>query len=255
MQVNRVDIISIRGEVMIKIAVCDDEKNVRNYIRELIIDQDIDCEIKEFANSSEYFLNNYEPDILVLDIDMGKDSASGMELADLIRKKSHKQPLIIFITGYPEYVFNAFDVEAFHYLLKPIDEKQFARVMQLAITKVTKISDSDTQSLEIQHDGNRKIVPLKDISYIESQNHKAVLHINNRKIAYYARIGELEEELSDSFCRIHKGYLVNLAYVDEYSKSEVTLTTGEVLLISKYKYKDFVRAHMRFVKKSEPGDF
>lgn len=240
---------------MIKIAVCDDEKNVRDYIRGIITEQDFGCEIKEFANSSEYFSNTFEPDILILDIDMGKDSASGMELAEMIRKKSLKQPLIIFITGYPEFVFNAFDVEAFHYLLKPIDEKQFARVIKLAVTKAIHSSDSDIQSLEIQHDGNRKVIPLKEISYIESQNHKAVLHINNRKIAYYAKISELEAELGDSFCRIHKGYLVNLAYVDEYSKSEVTLTTGEVLLISKYKYKDFVKAHMRFVKKSETGDF
>ena len=57
------------------------------------------------------------------------------------------------------------------------------------------------------------------------------------------------QELGDQFCRVHKGYLVNLAYVEGYSKTELTLTNGEKLLISKYKYQDFVKAYLRFVKR------
>ena len=66
--------------------------------------------------------------------------------------------------------------------------------------------------------------------------------------SYYARIGELEDELTDQFFRIHKGYLINLSYVDSYSRTEVELTNGERLLISRYKYVDFVKAYLRFVK-------
>lgn len=239
---------------MVKIAVCDDEKNVRKYIRSLLLEQDFDCNIKEYASATDYASDDYESDILILDIDMGKDGISGMALAEMIRGKRKEQPLIIFVTGYPEYVFKAFDVAAFHYLLKPIDEKQFGKVLWMAVEKVKRQSVISAQTLEIQHEGNRKIVPVKEISYIESQNHKAILHINNRKISYYAKIGNLEEELGNTFCRIHKGYLINLAFVDEYSKSKVKLTSGENLLISKYKYKDFVKAHLRYMKMSEMGD-
>ena len=59
----------------------------------------------------------------------------------------------------------------------------------------------------------------------------------------------MESELGDQFCRVHKRSLVNLAYVEGYSKTELTLTSGEKLLISKYKYQDFVKAYLRFVKR------
>ena len=55
--------------------------------------------------------------------------------------------------------------------------------------------------------------------------------------------------VDNQFFRVHKGYLVNLAYVEGYSKTELTLTNGEKLLISKYKYQDFVKAYLRFVKR------
>ena len=63
------------------------------------------------------------------------------------------------------------------------------------------------------------------------------------------KLSSTEAELGDQFCRVHKGYLVNLAYVEGYSKTELTLTNGEKLLISKYKYQDFVKAYLRFVKR------
>ena len=58
----------------------------------------------------------------------------------------------------------------------------------------------------------------------------------------------MEAKLGNQFCRVHKGYLVNLAYVAGYSRTELTLTNGEKLLISKYKYQDFVKAYLRFLK-------
>ena len=69
------------------------------------------------------------------------------------------------------------------------------------------------------------------------------------EFASYAKIGDLETELQGQFFRVHKGYLVNLSYVDGYTKTEVSLTNGEKLLISKYKYRDFAKAHLHFLKK------
>ena len=75
-----------------------------------------------------------------------------------------------------------------------------------------------------------------------------MLHLRDGKFAYYAKIRDLETELQNQFFRIHKGYLVNLSYVAGYSKTEVTLTNGEKLLLSKYKYQDFVKAYLHFLK-------
>ena len=175
----------------------------------------------------------------------------GMALARKLRERaSGTQPVIIFVTGYDRYVFDAFDVGAFHYLLKPVDEEKFARVFARAAEQIMteRKKPRSARVLTLQSANTNRTIPLDGITYIESSNHKVVLHLKDGEFACYAKIRDLELELQGRFFRIHKGYLVNLSYVGGYGKTEVTLTTGERLLLSKYKYQDFVRAYLRFLK-------
>ena len=102
--------------------------------------------------------------------------------------------------------------------------------------------------LTLQSANTSRTIPLDTIYYIESSDHKVVLHLRDGEFTCYAKIRDLELELQNRFFRIHKGYLVNLSYVDGYSKTEVTLKNGERLLLSKYKYQDFIKAYLRFLK-------
>lgn len=86
-------------------------------------------------------------------------------------------------------------------------------------------------------------VPVEDICYIESSNRKVILCMKDGKAECYGKIGELERELGEGFFRIHKGYLINLRCVKRYGRTEVFMEKGEVLPVSKYKYRDFVRAY------------
>ena len=70
-------------------------------------------------------------------------------------------------------------------------------------------------------------------------------------LEYYAKIGALEKELCGQFFRIHKGYLVNFSFVDGYSKTAVILTNGEKLLISRYKYTEFVKEYLAFIARGQ----
>ncbi|MDE6281292.1 MAG: LytTR family DNA-binding domain-containing protein, partial [Oscillospiraceae bacterium] len=190
-------------------------------------------------------------DLLFLDIELAPDRPDGMALAQKIREQTTRpQPVIIFVTGYERYVFDAFDVGAFYYLLKPVNEEKFAQVFARAVEQMQARRDNPQRGrvLTLHSANTSKTVPLDSIRYVESSNHKVVLHLRDGKFACYAKIRDLELELQGRFFRIHKGYLVNLSYVDGYSKAEVTLTNGEKLLISKYKYRDFVRAYLRFLK-------
>lgn len=222
---------------MVKIAICDDEQIIRDYLYTLTKEQNFESEIKAYASAAEYLSDHDSFDILLLDIEMNAESSDldGMELAKVIRNKQEKQPIIIFVTGYENYVYNAFDVGAFQYLLKPINEKKFAEVMERAVRQILSEQNRQKKTLEIQYAGTKKIVPLNDILYVEIQNHKVILHTKDRNLSYYAKIGDLEKELQGSFFRIHKGYLVNLSCVDEYNKVEVTLSNGEILFVSKHK--------------------
>lgn len=301
---------------MIRIAICDDETNIRSYLASLVRKQAVHCEIAEYG-SADAFLAAWaageEYDLLFLDINLGgagtgstadiapnepdgKGFASdgfaesrressymdGIALARQLRgMKLHRQPLIVFVTGYDSYVYEAFDVEAFQYLIKPINEVRFAEFFRRAVQRIasgterqqvqaatepkpqqepatavpkpqqepaTSEAEQRRKSLVIQQAGVRKVVPWDSIYYAESQGHKILLHLKDGILESYGKIGELEHSLPEQFCRIHKGYLINLAYVEEYTHTAVTLTNGEQLLISKYKYDAFAKAHLRYLQ-------
>ena len=237
---------------MIKIAICDDEANIRTYLSLLIRAQFCPCEIAEYADAGDCLADTQEIDLLFLDIELVPGRPAGMELARKIRERSTTvQPVIIFVTGYERYVFDAFDVGAFQYLLKPLNEEKFVQVFTRAAEQIKAVRDQPKvfRALTLQSAGSIRTVPVDSIYYIESNDHKVILRLKDGDFSCYAKIRDLEAELGDQFCRIHKGYLVNLAYVAGYSKTEVTLTNGERLLLSKYKYQDFVKAYLHFLKK------
>lgn len=241
---------------MIKTAICDDEANTRAYLSSLIQKQPYPCKVAEYASADECLAGCRELDLLFLDIELGPSGScpNGMALAQKIREQAFPaQPAIIFVTGYEQYVFDAFDVGAFQYLLKPVDEEKFAQVFARAARQAmdARKNTQGVRTLTLRFANTNKTVPLYSIYYIESDNHKVVLHLKDGEFTCYAKIRDLELELQDCFFRIHKGYLVNLSYVDRYSKSEVTLTNGAKLLLSKYKYQDFVKSYLCFLKKGD----
>lgn len=235
---------------MIKVAICDDEKNTRDYLSSLTKKQHFQSEIRTYASASDYLFAKESADILLLDIELKtkRGEPDGMELANEIRNTCCQQPIIIFITGYDSYVYDAFDVGAFQYLLKPVDEQKFSEVIERAVRQITEARERQSKTLVIRHNNMTHVILQKEILYIESRNHKVIIHTRDKTTEYYAKISDLEQRLGETFFRIHKSYLVNLLYVDAYTKNEVTLSNGEILFLSKYKSADFVKAHLRFVR-------
>lgn len=247
------------------IVVCDDEENIRIYIKKLIEMQDADCKVKEFTSGRELLKfwrqeDREQIDILFLDISM--DGTDGMEAAEQIRKWKAERgeavwgslPLLIFVTGYPEYMPKAFSVNAFQYLVKPIDEKEFEEVFAQAVReyRCLEVKRNMEPKEILVRDGNvTRKVPADDIYYIESSNRKIILFMQGGEIECYGKIGELENELKEGFFRIHKGYLVNMKYVERYSRTEVLLKNGSSLLISKYKYQDFIKAYLDYISEDK----
>lgn len=238
----------------IRIAICDDEQNIRSYLAALIRREDSSCRISEYASAEAYLAAGEDYDLLLLDIELGGGAGSpgsmdGMALARRLRSlPPDRQPLIIFVTGYESYVYQAFDVEAFQYLVKPVDEGRFADVFRRAAEKLSVLEKQRRRTLLVQYAGASRVIPLENIRYVESRGHKLLLHLKEGTVEYYGKIGELELELGGQFARIHKGYLVNLRHVEEYARGQVTLTGGEKLTISKYKYDAFVKQHLRFLR-------
>ena len=257
----------VKGQLMIRTVICEDEAHTRAYLAALVCAQPYDCEIVEYASAEDCLADDKTPDLLFLDIGLQPsgaggtdntdgagsargDGMDGMALARKLRARyPAKRPVIVFVTGYAQYVFDAFDVGAFHYLLKPVDEKKFAGVFARAAEEIL-LAGQDTQAprvLTLRIGNTGRTVPIDEIRYIESSGHKAMLHLGDGTLACYTKLGDLEQKLQGRFFRIHKGYLVNLSYITGYTRSEVMLSGGQTLLLSKYKYRDFVKAYLRFL--------
>ena len=155
-----------------KIAVCDDDKAAREHIVSLIKEQIQDAEIMTFATGEEMLKVQSSFDISFLDVEMRE--VSGMDVANHIRQKEQgsTRSIIIFVTDYEKYMNSAFDVSAFHYLLKPIDEEKFRNVFGRALDELYAVREWTKRFILVRNSGIQQKVYLKDIYYIESANKK-----------------------------------------------------------------------------------
>ena len=231
-----------------RIAICDDEKNIRELIGNKVTKQHPDAEIIFFQTGEELLLSDDIIDILYLDIQMS--GIDGMETARELRKKD-KNMIIIFVTAVEEYVFQAFDVGAFHYIVKPIDDTKFADVLHRAVaelnSKVVEVKEAEEKYVLINNSGVHTKVILDDIVYAEVFNRKVVIHKMNETIEYYGKMSDLESLAGESFFRPHRAYLINFKYVEKYDATTICLEKGSVLM-AKQKFPEFVKKYMKYIQ-------
>ena len=230
---------------MIRIAIVDDEKVIREQIKKLIEKKQIDCEIDTYGTGEDLLKADSVYDIIFLDIQM--KGMNGIDTARALRQKAENM-VLIFITGAKEYVFDAFDVAAFHYLLKPIDELKFYEVYNRGVLEVGKRKQQAKGQLFVKTRSQNVTFNQSDILYIESRAKKVEIHTKTDTVVAYGAIGELEKQLAGSFYRCHRGYLVNMAFIMEYWNDSITLNNGETIILSKDKYSEFVKVYMRYLK-------
>lgn len=230
---------------MIDIAICDDEAVIREQLQQFINKNVTDSRIEIYATGEELLAANRNFDLVFLDIQM--KGLSGMEAARSLRAKN-KDTIIIFVTGSKEYVFEAFDVFAFHYLLKPLVEEKLNEVLERALEEVDRRKVQVKKQLLIQTRKCKYNIDQSTIFYLESRGKKVEIHTPRETIAVYASISKLEEQLGSSFYRCHRGYLVNLAYISEYRTDRIRLSNGDEVYLAKEKYQSFVKTYMRYLQ-------
>lgn len=224
-----------------RIAICDDEQNQIEYITSIVASwsahEGHGCEIRTFA-SAEAFLFEYEEDkaydILLLDVEM--KNMNGIELAKRIRKDNNRAE-IIFITSHFEFVGEGYEVDALHYLIKPISAEKLTQVPTKAAEKIS----VEPPSVVISCDGETVKLYEADILYVESFLHYIVIHTKDKEYKIKENMSVFENRVSDYFYRIHRSYLVSLKYITRISRTSVSIGNTE-LPLSRGKYDDINRA-------------
>ena len=235
---------------MIWIAVVDDENSIREQIKFMIKRQMPDCVTEVFETGSAFLASEQKFDLVFLDIRM--DVPNGIRTAKMLRARGSRA-VIIFITALKDYVFEAFDVSAFYYLLKPLNKAKFLEVLTRAVKEIEQYKQQEQARLCIKTGGRNISLCQQNILYIESHGKKVKIHTQKENFLIYSSMGKLEEQLENTFYRCHRGYLVNMAYVAEYTSDSIGLSNGETIFLAKEKYSEFVKTYMRYLRDGGGG--
>lgn len=231
----------------LKIAVCDDDAAQRDYLFERVSlwakkNRHL-AEIKQYSGA-EAFLFDYSEekdfDILLLDIEM--PGMSGVELAKAVRRENAAVQ-IVFITGFYEYFSDGFDVSALHYLIKPADEAKLYPVLDRAVNNL-----NYRQRSVLLSTGDADVkVSLADILYAESENVYVLVHTVHGNYRIRMALGKFAQQLDESFFKVHRSYVAGLKYVKKVTRTDITMTNGDVIPLSRGMYNEVHTALIKYL--------
>lgn len=232
----------------VTVAVCDDDtaqiRELRALLNEWAKNKAFALDIDEYV-SAESFLFSYSDkacDLILLDIEM--KSINGMELARKLRAEGDMLP-IVFVTGYSEYMNEGYEVEALHYLLKPIDKTRLFWVLDKFIMKHGK-------EREVLLSCEDKIVHISPdmVMYCEAVGKKTMVFLKGGQVLECDKgIGAVTDMLGEGFIYCHRSYVVNLRYVRSIEKTELVLDSEQAIPISRRLYKHVNRQFIEFYTK------
>lgn len=208
---------------MVKIGICDDEPEMRKPLRQILEQvlqlQGVEYLISESESGEELTagISCLDIDILFLDIEMR--SLDGIETAKLLRRKGMKG-IIIFVTAYPDFVFQGYEVHAFHYILKPYRKEKIEKVLRQALHE---LDLSKERYFVIEQKARVIRIPLSQTIAFQSDRRKVEALLEEDFVAFYGRIDEVCRELPSCFIRIHNRYIVNLNYVTTLERDRCIL--------------------------------
>lgn len=237
-----------------KIAICDDQEVDAQYIHAMVQSfanvQNIRIHVDLFP-SAEAFLFSYAEDksydMLLLDIEMGE--LNGVELAKQIRSEN-KQVQILFITGYPSFMAEGYEVSALHYLLKPVISEKLHEVLQKAINNM----QQQEKHLLFMIDGEARKIQVGDILYIEAFAHSCTFTTIKGTFEVKVGIAEMETQLTEGFIRCHRSFIVGLKHINCIAKATITLDNGVVLPLSRRKYDAANQAFINYFRGEANGN-
>ena len=230
----------------IKIALCDDEKADIKYLTHILNKWAEARHIKTILQpfpSAESFLFEYSGDkgydILMLDIQM--EEMSGLELARFIRR-DNREVQIVFITGFPDFMPDGYDISALHYLLKPVNEDKLCEVMDKALHNLKQ----PKKSLHVIINAEAYRIPLSEILYLESQGHYIVIRTASREYKLKMNLTEMLKSLGNGFFRCQRSFIINLEHVRKITRTSVRLDGGIDVPLSRDLYEAANRAVIDF---------
>jgi DNA-binding LytR/AlgR family response regulator len=220
------------------IAIVDDEQEQIEYLSAIVSkwgnNNSHTCDISAFASAEAFLFENSESDIFdILLFDFEMKSISGIDLAKQLRKNGSRAG-IIFITSHFEFFGEGYEVDALHYLIKPVQSDKLFTVLTKATEKLAVVPNSVIVSVN----GETVKIFESDILYVESFLHYIVIHTKKQEYKIKESISDFADKLSEIFYRTHRSYLVSLKNIVRIARNAVTLEGGIEISLARGKYDD-----------------
>lgn len=237
-----------------KLAVIEDEQVhrelLRGYLEAWSRDKKIAVQIVSFPSAESFlFAWEEERDFDVLFVDIQMQEMTGMEMAKKIRQEDGDIS-IVFTTGIPDYLKEGYEVEALHYLLKPISEEELFRCMDRVMKKGV-----HKQFLLVQTKEEHIKLWTDQILYVEARGHGCVIEFitkedGTQQVEALESISELEKQLSgEDFIKCHRSYLCRIGAIHRIDRAEIVLDSGSRIPVSRRLYGQVNQAFIRYFRR------
>ena len=226
---------------MIRIAIVEDaafdRQVLRDCLREYGQETGTELQITEFTGGTA-FLEQYQEDLDLIFMDIMMDGLDGLTTARKLRRRDDKV-LLVFVTSMLQYAVQGYSVDAMDFIIKPVTYTGLKLCMDRVVRR---LNETAPVRLRFTNREGTHSVDAAEICYIESLEHKIVVHTVQEEIPSDMSLASAEKMVKAlPFFRCHVSYLVNLRYVDRISGNDVWVN-GDRLAISRYRRKDFLEA-------------
>lgn len=231
------------------VCICDDDETIHERIKFLLksfYNAETPIDVRD-TSSGEELLARYSSgesfDIIFLDVEMG--AMNGIQTAEIIRK-TDPNAIIIFVSSYSSYVFDAFRFEALHFIVKPIKTSEFEEVFRRAINKYK----STHSTINLKWQNERYTINISDITYIEGYRRHITVHTPDESYEAVGKISDIENELEPlGFIRVHQGFIVNMDRIKRFDANDVILQDNSRIMISVRKHTEALKAYDNYIQK------
>lgn len=236
---------------MYKICIVEDQAKasdqLKTYVEYYFLEKKESCQVFCYSDP-ERFLDYYpeDTDIVFMDIDFGSGaSLNGMEASRRLREiDSHV--VLIFVTNLAQYAVTGYEVDALAFCLKPIRQSDIERKLERAVKRL----DKNTESIIVTYDGRVSKLWIRDIIYIEINNHKLSFHTVNGTFYGSGTLQEIESAMAEKgFFKGNKWYIVNYRHIEKIEIDSICLNNGEKLPLSRLRKRDFLNEITSFIGK------
>ena len=232
----------------LSIAVCDDNETDLQYVTGMVntwaMQERIPVSVRTFP-SAEAFLSHYaenkDYDILLLDVEMG--NLNGIDLAKKIRAGNDRVQ-IVFVTGYPDFMAEGYEVSALHYLMKPVKLEKLAEVLNRAAA----LSQKERPYLLVSSEREMIRIFFDDIYYAESEGHYMIVHTKQAQYRVRMTVSGLMDALDEGFYRCGRSFVVSLRHICRITKSEIFLENQVALPLGRGQYDEINKRMIRYLR-------